>query len=78
MTKGDEIDEGFRQNRCIVFVDWFDSDWTNDEALIVSDDQLFSTFLMFVFTITDAVSPFLRRYLTHPHEVEWLSSWSVS
>ena len=53
-----------------MLVDRFDGYRTDDEPVIVSDGQLFFTFLMFVPRITDAVTLFLRRYLTHLHEAQ--------
>ena len=70
MGKGDKIGECFGQNRCIMVIDRFGGYRTDDEPLIVGDGQLFFTFLMFVSRIPMPSPLFLRRYLTHHHEVE--------
>ena len=48
MTQGNKTGKGFRQNRCIVFIDGFGRYRRNDESMIIGEDQFFFTFLVFV------------------------------
>ena len=49
MAKGDKIGKGnLGQNRCIMFIDGFRGYRSNDEAMIIGDNQFFFTFLVFV------------------------------
>ena len=63
LTKGDDIVEGFGQNRCIMCVDGFDRYRAYDESMIIGDRQLLFAFLMFVSRVSDTVTPFFTTVL---------------
>ena len=48
MAKSKKTRKGFRQNRCIMFVDRFRRYRTYNESMIIGDGQFFFTFLVFV------------------------------
>ena len=58
LTKGDDLAEGFGQNRCIMCVDGFHRYRAYDEPMIIGNRHLFFAFLMFVSRVTDTVTPF--------------------
>ena len=48
MTKGHKTRKGLEQNRCIMFIDGFRRYRSNDESMIIGEDEFFFTLLVFV------------------------------
>jgi hypothetical protein len=55
--------QGLWENNRVVLVDGFDRERTEDEAVVVTDGELFFPFLVFMTGGADAFAPFLTTVL---------------